>query len=314
MPRHDEPENRSGNGSERREEPPPIGLLDGGLSPNQLRTFEGHLSAAGLTAELARHVLRDSNKAYDLVATAKRWTLEIPPLDVQLARWTDFHRWLMRRPSNNAIFPREDIVALSQMLMDDCYDHDASLILCYGFDSDQSDGVDAKLSGQLLWEYMIMKGKCNVRRSLDWDKIKVEPWEPPRQMPYSRIIHINRPKGFYAITLPPVDLANGLGRRFQGETAVEVRACLGSYRPMAYEGLQMMITCPIYFEIMGSHGAPRLSLPGYQARGSLKKGSRRKVPVIAPIEEGKFVLELIGQEASGSHVGPGVMKIVSPKT
>jgi len=286
-------------------EPPPTGLLDGGISPNQLNTFNGHLAAAKLDAEMAQAVLRKSYpRANDLVATAKRWTLEIPSLDDQVNRWGSFNRWLVQNHPNYVI-PSDAFVALQAKMDEEYRQSSFALILCYGFSSDQVVGVDAKLSGELPWLYATSRGMCNNTESFSWDYTTVKLWSPARQMPGSQVV---RPKGFYIVTLPPIEYSMGLGQRYLGESVEEVRNSLGSYLPMAHEGVQMLLTCPSYFQHMDGMHFPFLSLPGYEAS---ERGGEflRRVPCLRA-DRGLYVLELMDMQTKKQAIGPGVVKLV----
>ena len=78
---------------------------------------------------------------------------------------------------------------------------------------------------------------------------------------------------------------------------------------MAFEGLQMIMTCPTYFQAFDGDHFPFVSLPGYAAGKDFSE-----VPCIGVIGGvNKLVLSLIGQKHASAQVGPGVVKIVRPE-
>jgi hypothetical protein len=126
-------------------------------------------------------------------------------------------------------------------------------VLCYGFGDNGSGNADAVLSGKVVWEYALRRGKGKIWQceyvhldEMDYkDYIRLRPEAPAR------------PRGFYWAKLRS-------GERYRDLTVSQVRRLLGKETGCGPEGVQfLVITHPHFTDMMNKRKIPFMALADY---------------------------------------------------
>ncbi|MEJ2726372.1 MAG: hypothetical protein P8175_17375 [Deltaproteobacteria bacterium] len=126
-------------------------------------------------------------------------------------------------------------------------------VLFYGFGDNNSGGADAVLSGKVVWEYALRRGKGEIWQceyvhldETDYtDYIRLRPGAPAR------------PKGFYWAKFQP-------GEEYKDFTVSQVRRLFDEYTGCGPEGIQfLVVTHPHFADLMNRRKIPFMALADY---------------------------------------------------